>query len=334
MIHKFPRFVLALTTVLFIGTVATLRHLQTKTIGVEQDLWILLGIELGCFLCICLCAFRETALLHNKITRQNKALEQMVRHDDLTHCLNRRALFEILHGWERSQAESNQQELVSIACLMIDIDHFKRVNDEFGHASGDAILKKIVEILDRQLQGIGAPLTRYGGEEFCIVLTGYSMEESQTVADRLRLAIERASETAQFLIPPSIVHSETRKKSKTKKEGKIREADRTNTASRYEAKTEVVAEVEREAKIEVVAEVEREAKSEVKAETKAERFSDISLTLSISIGIARWSGRFEQKISIDQLLNEADQALYQAKHSGRNAVCSIEVQTNSQPSTL
>lgn len=278
MIHKFPRFVLLVITILFIGTIGTLRHLHATSVGVSQNLWILLGIEMGFFLSICLCAFRETALLHRKILRQNEMLQHMAHHDDLTHCLNRRALFEILHDWENKQEESPV-----ISCLMIDIDHFKQVNDQFGHANGDAILKQVVEILDQQLQGIAAPLTRYGGEEFCVVLQGYSVEEAQIIAERLRSAIEIASKNHKLKVQPLPASEATGK------------------------------------------ETVRPFHEVASNEPKRKAIPQVSLPLSISIGIASWSGVPLKRITTDQLLSEADQTLYQAKRAGRNTICSLSI---------
>ncbi len=183
MIHQFPRFFFLLTVVLFIGTVATLQQLHSTVTGVSDKLWILLGLELGCFLCICLCAFRETYLLHGKILRQNAMLKQQALHDYLTGCYNRRALFELLAEMELSGNVDSP-----LGCLMIDIDHFKSINDTFGHAQGDLILIKIVDIMQANLSS-SEYLARYGGEEFCVLLPGSSLNQTIKTGQKLSKAV-------------------------------------------------------------------------------------------------------------------------------------------------
>jgi len=76
-----------------------------------------------------------------------------------------------------------------LAVLMVDVDHFKSVNDRFGHASGDRALKLIAESL-RTNTRVFDSVARYGGEEFVIVMPGTSLDEASAAAERLRSAVE------------------------------------------------------------------------------------------------------------------------------------------------
>ena len=74
---------------------------------------------------------------------------------------------------------------------MVDIDHFKAVNDNHGHAKGDIVLKEVAAILSSQARSKDL-VCRYGGEEFCVVLPNTNLDETVQAAQRLREAIEAA----------------------------------------------------------------------------------------------------------------------------------------------
>ena len=73
--------------------------------------------------------------------------------------------------------------------MMIDIDHFKMVNDRWGHATGDQVLKQVAETL-RSRTRVFDSLARYGGEEFVVIMAGASASEGLRAAERLRVAIQ------------------------------------------------------------------------------------------------------------------------------------------------
>ncbi|MBQ6614788.1 MAG: GGDEF domain-containing protein [Thermoguttaceae bacterium] len=185
MINRFPKLFLLLTAVLFIGTVATLKNIGALTADrVSQNIWILLGCELGALLCICLCALREAYLLRRKVLVQNEQLRRQALHDHLTQCYNRRALFSLLGEMELSGADD-----WPLGFLMIDVDNFKAINDNFGHAAGDVVLQNVAELL---LSAVGEKgyLARYGGDEFCVLLPKTSREQTAAMGETLRQAIE------------------------------------------------------------------------------------------------------------------------------------------------
>lgn len=116
---------------------------------------------------------------------REKLIELAVR-DPLTGLFNRRFLDETLqqHGQNRSGEQ--------IACLMVDIDHFKRFNDEFGHDAGDLVMQYVGQIL-RETVGPAGTAYRFGGEEFTVLLPGLEEHQAAELADGLRRKIGSAT---------------------------------------------------------------------------------------------------------------------------------------------
>jgi diguanylate cyclase (GGDEF)-like protein/PAS domain S-box-containing protein len=119
-----------------------------------------------------------------RISEQNKQLQFLASSDPLTGCLNRRTFFE--------QAERALQGALGLrqpmTFFMVDADHFKRINDRFGHVVGDKVLIGLADLLrrfcsDQDLVG------RYGGEEFCVAAAGMSGREAERLAERILLAV-------------------------------------------------------------------------------------------------------------------------------------------------
>ncbi|SJZ56533.1 diguanylate cyclase (GGDEF) domain-containing protein [Trichlorobacter thiogenes] len=172
-----------------------------------------------------------------ELRKQNQELELLSNKDTLTGAFNRRYLNHILTVELLRAARTDS--LVSV--LMIDIDHFKQINDTFGHQSGDHVLKRMTAEIAACLRDYDL-LFRYGGEEFVVLLPDTSLLEARNVAQRLCQK----------------VHSI--------------------------------------------------------------RFSDalVNLHLTVSIGVAEFPGM--NIGTAEELLEHADQALYQAKENGRNQV--------------
>lgn len=136
-----------------------------------------------------------------QVQEQNKELHYLATRDPLTGCLNRRAFYEM---FDKVFAEAMQNHL-ELSCLMVDIDHFKRVNDNYGHATGDVIIKLLAEILTTNTRKVDL-VGRYGGEEFCIVLPGLTVDEAVAVAERIRLRIKSES-VSRFETGPHVTAS-------------------------------------------------------------------------------------------------------------------------------
>jgi two-component system, cell cycle response regulator len=115
---------------------------------------------------------------------QTELLAKLAAFDDLTGIYNRRSLF---HALETELARSARYSR-SVSVLMIDIDRFKRVNDVYGHAFGDAVLRQVAETVVGSLRTIDV-VCRYGGEEFCVILPETSGAGARRAAERVRLAI-------------------------------------------------------------------------------------------------------------------------------------------------
>jgi diguanylate cyclase (GGDEF)-like protein len=122
------------------------------------------------------------------LERANVRLAHLSTTDGLTRIANRRQFDQtLLTEWQRS-ARSQQP----LSLLMVDIDHFKRYNDHYGHLSGDDCLRRVAQILGSCVMRSGELVARYGGEEFALLLPGIDVDEANTVAMRCNDEIQKA----------------------------------------------------------------------------------------------------------------------------------------------
>ena len=119
------------------------------------------------------------------VTRLLADLRHRSRHDGLTGLLNRRAIEEAMQA--QMQRSRRSGEIFSV--LMFDLDHFKAINDRFGHVVGDRALKHAAAALKAGLRQVDS-LARIGGEEFLALMPGASLAASRPIAERLRLTLE------------------------------------------------------------------------------------------------------------------------------------------------
>lgn len=129
----------------------------------------------------------------------NEELRQLARHDALTGLPNRLAANERRH----LEFVALQRRGQPYAVLLIDIDHFKWVNDNFGHAVGDCVLQRVGRTLAQSLRESDF-VARWGGEEFLVLLPGTSLDAATLVAEKLRCAIESCPDTDAGLITISL----------------------------------------------------------------------------------------------------------------------------------
>jgi diguanylate cyclase (GGDEF)-like protein len=175
------------------------------------------------------------------LTRAHERLQELSRVDGLTGLYNRRHFQEYLQQvWERAQYDHSP-----LCVLMVDIDHFKKYNDRYGHPAGDECLRQVAKVLQSCLNRPEDLVARYGGEEFIAVLPQTEMPYAQMVAERVREAIDAMQ-------------------------------------MRHESST-------------------------------------TALYVTASIGVSSCHADFLLADSV--VVSAADQALYQAKHEGRNRVC-------------
>jgi diguanylate cyclase (GGDEF)-like protein len=115
-----------------------------------------------------------------------ESLEMMAIKDGLTGLYLRRHMMERLSEEISRQMRKGQE----LSFLMLDLDHFKRYNDSFGHMAGDIVLKTIAKILEEHFGHPGEMVCRYGGEEFCVLLPDCSKTKASGLANELRKKIE------------------------------------------------------------------------------------------------------------------------------------------------
>jgi diguanylate cyclase (GGDEF)-like protein len=120
-----------------------------------------------------------------RLTSANQKLETMAMTDVLTGLPNRRS---VLSRLKEVVAES-QRHREPLSCIMIDIDHFKQVNDNFGHDIGDIVLQNIASAFSSTVRSYDM-VSRIGGEEFLVICARSTLNESRQLAERLRLAVE------------------------------------------------------------------------------------------------------------------------------------------------
>ncbi len=136
----------------------------------------------------------DLAVSKSELERKNVALEQLANHDPLSGCLNRRAFFALGQAlFDRARFDGS-----ALVCVMADIDHFKRINDTWGHGVGDQAIQRFSQLLRQQVRP-GDLLGRYGGEEFCMVLPGADADRGRGLAEVLRQAV--ASNNGEGLDP-------------------------------------------------------------------------------------------------------------------------------------
>lgn len=123
-----------------------------------------------------------------KLIEVNRTLELLALEDALTGLANRRQFDLFLHA-EMGRAKRSQG---SLALLMIDVDHFKRFNDQYGHLTGDECLRTISAIIRANINRPGDLAARYGGEEFAVVLPGTDYVGAFLVAEKIRRAVQQA----------------------------------------------------------------------------------------------------------------------------------------------
>ena len=120
--------------------------------------------------------------------RYNSKIQKLSCTDELTGLLNRRGVNEII-DLQMQQAQITHRET---SLIMVDIDNFKKINDQYGHHQGDLVLKHVASILRKSLRTSDV-IGRYGGEEFVILLPFTSIENAVLVAETCRKALEQTS---------------------------------------------------------------------------------------------------------------------------------------------
>jgi diguanylate cyclase (GGDEF)-like protein len=137
------------------------------------------------------------ALLNDRLSDQARALAHAATVDPLTNLFNRR-YFQTRLEEEMQRARRHGLDL---ALLLIDVDDFKALNDQLGHLAGDHLLRRVADILKRSVRVFDV-CTRFGGEEFAVLMPGSSVNNALVVAERIRSRIEGASPREAGAAPP------------------------------------------------------------------------------------------------------------------------------------
>jgi diguanylate cyclase (GGDEF)-like protein len=171
--------------------------------------WSTLGILSGIYLLIVFFTRRIDAQ-QRQILEQNAHFEQLSVTDSLTGVLNRLGLL------QRCREVSNLADRFGhpLALLMIDLDHFKQINDSHGHPVGDAVLVRFTETVRAHMR-VSDIFGRWGGEEFVVLAPHLSADEAMSLAEKLRQAIEQADFGPGIRVTASIGLAQYRAKEST-----------------------------------------------------------------------------------------------------------------------
>lgn len=148
-------------------------------------------------------AEQKLAERHRRLLASKRALEELALKDGLTGLYNRRAFDEQLEReWNRAR-----RDRTALSLFMIDIDHFKRFNDTYGHLAGDRCIQAVADAVKRSFARGSDLAARYGGEEFVVLASGVDRKQARARGERLRhtisaLAFEHAagSQTASVSV--------------------------------------------------------------------------------------------------------------------------------------
>ncbi|MDP8235620.1 MAG: diguanylate cyclase [Candidatus Erginobacter occultus] len=163
--------------------------------GLDRPKDVVRGLELGASdyvtkpisFPVLLARIRTQLLISEMVVRletQAKILARLAAYDELTGVFNRLGLSYFL----KSEVERSLRYREPLAALMIDIDHFKPVNDLYGHPAGDRVLRRVAELISSTLRGPDL-LCRYGGEEFLVILPHTSPDQAREAGERIRKEI-------------------------------------------------------------------------------------------------------------------------------------------------
>jgi two-component system chemotaxis response regulator CheY len=181
--------------------------------------------------------------LESDLSAARQQMETLAMQDGLTGLLNRRAI----EAQARAELSRAERQGAPLSLVLLDIDHFKAVNDRYGHDVGDQALRHVAQVLAAYVRTYDWA-GRWGGEEFLVLFPGAEPSGAVIAADRIRTAI---------------------------------------------------------------------------AESPLRLEDGVTVTLTISLGVAALSGPPAGPASLTELVRRADEALYRAKHEGRNRVCAF-----------
>jgi diguanylate cyclase (GGDEF)-like protein len=125
------------------------------------------------------------SLLLPRVHSYQTELEKAAATDPLTGLINRQAFDQLFSDYRQEAIQNN----VTFSAVMFDIDHFKQINDSYGHLTGDIVIKTVTELAQNSVRH-NDWIARWGGEEFILLLKGCGLEEAKRVAEKIRSAVE------------------------------------------------------------------------------------------------------------------------------------------------
>ena len=146
--------------------------------------------------------FRAVQTTNEQMAQAQAQLEAAAWQDELTGVANRRHLMQ----WSAAELAKRQQSQPVMGVMLLDIDHFKSVNDRYGHAAGDEALRVVAQVLRNSVRP-GDAVGRYGGEEFAMLLPGTDLDSALAIAERVRANIASIGvvhEMRRFMLTASI----------------------------------------------------------------------------------------------------------------------------------
>ncbi|MBF4178109.1 cellulose biosynthesis regulator diguanylate cyclase DgcQ [Lelliottia nimipressuralis] len=170
----------------FDGVVLRVHTLQEGVNGEFGSISIALALLWALFTAMLLISWLVIRRMVSNMYRMQHSLQWQAWHDPLTRLNNRGALFERA----KVLAEECRQQKLPFSVIQIDLDHFKSINDRFGHQAGDKVLCHAAGLIASALRTSDVA-GRVGGEEFCVVLPGATIQEAANVAERIRACINR-----------------------------------------------------------------------------------------------------------------------------------------------
>ena len=175
---------------------------------------------------------------HAELQSKQKELERLTRQDGLTGLFNRNTFVEL----SRSELKRAQRQGSATTILLLDLDHFKRVNDTWGHPAGDAVLRHVATLASTTVRSTDL-VGRLGGEEFIVLLPNTSAEAGRKLAEKLRLRLESAPvpwEKATIAVTASFGLASTTPEEKRDFETLYTEADKALYLAKQRGRNRVV----------------------------------------------------------------------------------------------
>jgi diguanylate cyclase (GGDEF)-like protein len=187
-------------------------------------------------------SYRKLAMVNDRLREQNQRLRQIARIDPLSGLMNRLSLYDVAD----TEVERAVRNDASLCGIMIDVDHFKQINDNHGHHCGDRVIQYLGRFLRQRLRRYDAA-GRYGGEEFFVILPNTHVAQAWHFATRFRQNLEStviACEGAEITVTASSGIAEYR--SEESRDSWIARADRAMYAAKQRGRNRVEIELDRD----------------------------------------------------------------------------------------